>query len=148
MRYIERRRTRIGLTIVVAVVGMIVLYVVGRKVKSLFDAWKDQQDNKSELQLLQLSGVTPSFNNSWYESQARKVYAGANWTWYDWNCDEETTISALSQLENDMDFLKLVEAFGVRDGYDMYGFVRSCLNETEIDRVHNVWSSKGITKRL
>ena len=144
----EPKKLRIGLIIAGSIVGLIVLYVVGRKVKTLFEAWKDTQSNKSEQQILAMSGITFSHPKQWYDALARKIYLASNWTWYNWNCDEATTMSALKEIENDRDYLELVAQFGVKDGYNLNGFIDSCLNATEKDQVNSVWNSKGITKRL
>ena len=145
---IENKKARVGLIITVSIIGLIVLFVVTRKVKSFVVAFKDQQDNKSEKQVLKLQGHKLSFPLQWYEAQARKIYNSSNWTWYDWNCDETNTMNALQELKNDLDYLELVAQFGIRDGYDIHGFIDGCLNQEEKDQVNNVWAGKGIKKRL
>jgi len=145
---VENRKTRIALTIGTLVVAAIVLFVVTRKMKSLFAAWKDAQDYKSEQTVLGLQGHKLTYPKQWYEAQARKVYLGADWSWYDWNCDEQTTMNALTELRNDLDYLELIAQFGIRDGYDMHGFIDSCLNQGEKDRVNRVWAGYGMKKRL
>ena len=130
------------------IVGIVILIIVTRKMKTLIRAWKDSQTNKSELQILTLQGVKLTYSRQWYESLARKIYLSTNWTWYSPNCDEQTTMSALAQLENDKDYLELVRQFGLKDGYNMTEFIDGCLNINEKEQVNSIWNSKGITKRL
>ena len=145
---IGNKKIQLGLVIVISIIGIIVLFVVTRKIKTFIALWKDARDNKTEQQVLELQGVTLSYSKQWYEALARRIYNAANWTWYDWNCDEITTQAALTKLKTDLDYLELISAFGTRDGYDMNGFIDSCLNDSEKEAVNNVWSGRGMKKRL
>ncbi len=145
---IGKSKVPVGWIIAGGVIGLIVLYVVARKVKTLFEAWKDTQSNKSEQQILALQGIKLTHPRQWYTALANTIYLASNWTWYSPNCDEATTMNSLQQIENDRDYLELVAEFGLKDGIGLHGYIDGCLNPSEKEQVNNIWISKGITKRL
>jgi hypothetical protein len=148
MKPAQDKKLKIALIVTIVLIGSLVLFLVSRKIASLVKAWKSIQDNKSEQQILSAQGTKLSYPKNWYESQATKLYNSVSWAWYNPNCDEAGTMSVLTLLKNDLDYLELVSAFGMKDNLDMVGWINTCLNQEEKDSVNNIWAGKGITKRL
>jgi len=59
-----RRRIHPGLIIASVVVGLIIVILVGAKIKSLVEAFRENRDNKSEQQILQAQGVKLTYSKS------------------------------------------------------------------------------------
>jgi len=144
-------KNKVILIITLSIVAMIMLYVIGRKVSSLIRAARIARDNKSEHQVLAFQGMRLSYSKSWYEQQGRRLYNAMKSTWYDptsYGTDENTIYSIFGALKNDLDFLELFSAFGIKGGYDLQEWIDGDLNQGEKDKINRVLKNKGITKRI
>jgi len=133
------------------VVGLIVLVIVVGKVKSLIRAWKEARDNKSEQQVLEAQGIKLTYPTNWYENKARELYNSMNTVWYDvttYDTKEDRIVSIFDQLENNLDFIELDDAFGVRDNYDMQQWLDGDLSQWWKDQINGRLANSGITKRV
>jgi hypothetical protein len=98
--------------------------------------------------MLEQMGMKLSYAPSWYTTNAQKLYEYVHYSAFDWNCNESGTQGILMKLNNDLDYLELYMAFGVKDSWDLSSWVYGCLNQGEIQKINQVWLTKGITKRL
>lgn len=161
---------------VIAVGGLAIVYFTGRslwkKIKSNQDLKKARETLAKQTQELkqQLNlGVKPSFADSQYKAWADKIknqYDGIDWkqNLVDkdvpligmWSGSGKVTKDIISSLKNNVDFLKLNEAYGVRT-YDEAGpftgsftgnltqAVNDELDRGEIMALNSILSKKGIT---
>lgn len=134
--------------IVVSIIGVIVLIIFKNRIEKLIKNIKDAQAKRAEAKLLDQLGMTLSHSKDWYNGLATELYQAVSWSYLNPNCDESSTQKALTKIENDRDYVELAIAFGVRDTYNMETYVQSCLNPTEKNWVNQIWSNKGITRRI
>jgi len=146
-----RRRIHPGLIIASVVVGLIIVILVGAKIKSLVEAFRENRDNKSEQQVLQAQGVKLTYSKSWYQNKASELFRAMDSIWYDpstWGTDEDRIMRIFGALKNNLDFIELESAFGVKDGYDMDAWLRGDLSTYYLDQINKMMTNRGITKRV
>lgn len=134
----------LGIVVVVLVIG----FLFKNRIQSLLSAIKNRRKIREEKKLLDDLGMVLTYPPSWYSSNAQKLYSALYTNWLDWNCNETEVIKIFNQLQNDLDFVELSLAFGVKDSYDLTQWIYSCLNASEINNVNQLLAQKGITKRL
>jgi hypothetical protein len=149
--YGYRRRLHPGFIMGLVILGLIIVILVSAKIKSLVQAWKENRDNKSEQQVLQMQGVQLSYPRSWYETKANELFYAMDSQWYNpfsWGTSDTRVYDIYEQLKNDLDFLELYNAFGVRDGYDLKAWIDGDMNQGEKDQINAILATAGITKRV
>ena len=132
-----------------------------------------------DIKVLQQKGMTLTYNNSQYNLWAdtiAKTFSGCDWeqplfptgmtVWIPigftgWSGSGAKLANIMLKIKNDLDFAKLVSAYGVRT-YDQCGFqpfagdftgslpsaVADELSEGEISTINNYLKSQGITYRF
>lgn len=139
------------LTIALIIVGIVVLIVVVTKLKSLGKAWIETRDRQSEQAVLGLQGMKLSYSKSWYSDQGRKLYTAMKSTWYvpwEWGTDENAIFAVFGQLKNDLDFLELYNAYGIKEGYDLQEWIEGDLSGYDIEKINRKLKNAGLTKRV
>jgi hypothetical protein len=142
---------RIAWIIIGSIVGLIILAIVSKKISRLVRAFKVAKENKTEQQALQLAGVKKTYPESWYQNKASTLYSSMKSTWYDpstWGTSEEPIYQVFNECQNDLDVIALYTAFGVRDGYTLQEWLDGDLEPEEKDKINQMFSMKGITKRV
>jgi hypothetical protein len=164
---------------VIAVGGVAIVYFAGRGIWKQFRKSKDTEKQREslrtqrqEINQLQNLGQRPSFPQSQYKSWADRIqnqYDGADFKQnlfdYDipvlgtWSGSGKVTAQIISQLKNNLDFLKLSEAYGVRT-YDQAGWftgdftgnltqaINDELDSGEVNALNNMLKKQGITYRF
>jgi hypothetical protein len=136
-------------TLLGSVVLLVVLYVIFQKrIQATISSIRNRGQAKDEKKMLEQMGMKLSYAPSWYTTNAQKLYEYVHYGTLDWNCNESGTQGILMKLNNDLDYLELYMAFGVKDSWDLSSWVYGCLNQGEIQKINQVWLTKGITKRL
>jgi hypothetical protein len=159
----------------VAIGGLFIGYLV---IKKFFDAIKNEKEQKEaqkkieenlrELQILQSQGVPPSINKAQYNLWANAIqeqFAGCDfWVTYglpvatisDLSPSAKALYNYVLQMNNDRDFLELVDSWDVRDyeqgwqcGGDktnmtLYDAVNDELSSGEIKFINNELRNRGI----
>lgn len=146
-----RRRVHPGFIIGAVIIGLVIVILVSAKIKSLVSAWKESRDNKSEQLVLQAQGMKLTYAKSWYENKSRELFTAMDSTWYDpstWGTNEDRIVSIFGELRNDLDFMELFSAFGVRDGYDLQAWIDGDLSQWYKDQINGQLANQGITKRV
>lgn len=149
----------------IAVGGVAIVYFTARAiVKKIIGnkGTKQQratiQDVKNELQQTQNQGVKPTLNDSQFKSMADSIQNAFE------GCDpletsQNTVNRAVKQLKNNADWLKLVEAYGVRThdqcGWgtgdftgNLYAAIEDELDSAEKSYVNKLLSERGITYKV
>jgi hypothetical protein len=111
-----------------------------------------------EQQALQQEGgsTTPTYPNSQYFAWANKLEQSM----FDVGTDEDAIYDVFSKLKNNGDFIKLKQAFGVREytggfvpGFlspdlSLDGWLQQELDSSEILQLNNILKNKGIIYRV
>lgn len=164
---------------VIAVGGVAIVYFAARGIWKQFKSSKDTEKQRESLRTqrqeitkLQNLGLRTSYPESQYKSWADRIqnqYDGADFKQnvfdYDipvlgtWSGSGKVTAQIVSQLKNNLDFLKLSEAYGVRT-YDQAGWftgdftgnltqaINDELDSGEINALNNMLKKQGITYRF
>lgn len=122
------------------IIAAIVIYFA----RPFFKTAKEAVGSRAEQTALQLSGQKKTFGDSEYESMANKIANAINGL----GTDEEAIYDVFERLENDLDFVALDKAFGVRDGENMREWIVGDLDSEELQRVNEILSTSGISKRI
>lgn len=99
---------------------------------------------KAELKVLEEKGIKPSFAQYTYDSWAEKLYTAMKGA----GTDEGMIFSVFKQLKNDVDFIRLDQAFGIRDTYTMRVWLKDDLSSSDIQAINAGLKVKGLTKRI
>lgn len=129
---------------VFVIVSLIVLWFLITTIKSRMSVVKNQIENKSEVQILKEKGVQPSYSYDkylgWSDELDIAMRGGGT--------DEDRVFRIFGYMNNDMDFIQLYKAFGVRDGEDLNGWLKGDLSDTDIAKLNKQLNYAGITKRI
>lgn len=144
-----------GMKLLVLVGAFLLLWWAYNKVKARFGASAQDIQAKTEIQILTEKGVKQSYSNDTYKHWADKLETAM----LGMGTDVTTVVNIFNMLKNDMDFIKLDSAFGVRDFADnlfglspatnMRGWMKDESKLTSVIPVINQsLKAKGITKRI
>lgn len=127
------------------VIGIGILWIIGKFTQ------KEQQEQQTTTTDIITTGQIPSYSNTTYNQLADRIEAAGK---SGYGTDEEAIYSVFRLLKKDIDYLKLVQAFGTRrlEFSTIYanlgGFLSSELSASEIDKVNQIMESKGLTARI
>jgi hypothetical protein len=108
---------------------------------------------KNDMSELAKKGILPTLSDSQIQGLVSRITAaaaGQNFA----GTDEKAIYSAFALLKNDADFNKLVIAFGEqRKSFsfavaDLYGFVSSELDDSEITYLNKLLTTKGLSYKI
>ena len=89
-------------------------------------------------------GQKPSKGEYDYVTYAKQLYNAFSW----YSDDEDAAYSVFRKLENDIDFIKLDEAFYDISKEDMIPYVNSYLSNSEQGKINDILAKRGIQYRL
>jgi hypothetical protein len=161
--------------VVIAGVGAVVYtgFLIRKGIKKAVDHGREQKavnDAKADLNELQGQGMKPSYQDGVYTGWADKIevaFSGCDWSvgqdivGLTLTSSGKSLLEVVKQMKNDVDFLKLVAAYGTRT-YDqcgtwpfsgdftgsLYQAVSDEIDQTEIDYINKQLAAKGITKKF
>jgi len=131
--------------------AVVVLYFLLFRKKKLLPSAEETALTEETAQAEATTGG-PTYPQSQYNTWANQLESAM----YDIGTDEDTVFAVFKNLKNDADYLKLVAAFGKRNytggyapgmfygDYDLGQWIREEFNDSDIDRINNILSSKGI----
>lgn len=99
----------------------------------------------------QKAGQTPSYSSATYSQLADKIYSAVMYTW---GTDEQAIYDVFDQMKNNLDVAMLIKAFGKRrlefstQDLELGAHLSNDLDSSEISKLNNILSSKGITYRF
>jgi len=126
--------------IIITLVILVALYFAIQ----FFKAGKSRVEEQAEILQLQSQGVSASYTSSKYKSLADTLYIAMDGA----GTDEDSITDVFSQIKNDIDFVKLDQAFGTRDGYTMTAWIRSEVSAYWISVYNSKLLSNGLTKTI
>jgi hypothetical protein len=161
--------------VVIAGVGAVVYsgFLIRKGIKKAVDHGREQKavkDAKADISELQSQGMKATFQDGVYTGWADKIevaFSGCDWSvgqdiiGLTLTSSGKALIDVCMQMKNDVDFLKLVSAYGTRT-YDqcgiwpfagdftgsLYQAVSDEVDQTEIDYINVQLAKKGITKKF
>lgn len=95
---------------VVVIVGYLIYSSVSTRLKHAGD-YKEQKDVKDDLKDLESQNIKPSFTDSQYSTWASKLFSAFD----GYQSDESAVYNVFSNMKNNADVLKLINAYGVRE---------------------------------
>jgi hypothetical protein len=137
-------KLKMALVITGGIVGLIVLWMVIIRVKAKAQAFIQRQQNQAEVDQLENQGLQRTYADAEYKRMADVMYEAMDGL----GTDEEAVSNQISLLRNDLDYLALDSAFGIRDGYDMGEWIRGDFSGSWINKFNNIMNSNGLTKRI
>ncbi len=133
---------------IVVVAVIVVIFMVLRSGKNYIQKLGEFGDNLGEKAALGVKGVKASFSKSEYNTfanQLENAMAGSG-------TDENLIFKIFNKMENDLDILNLETAFGLRSSwgsnYDLSEWLRGDLGTTDMNKLNQILSGKGITKQF
>ena len=127
--------------------GGYALYKLGAAIAkrlTLDNANKDIIDAKK-------SGQVASYPTGTYSQLADKIYSAVMYTW---GTDEQAIYDVFNQMKNNLDVALLIKAFGKRRvefstlDQELGAHLSNDLDSTEINKINNILSSKGINYKF
>lgn len=130
-----------GLIIIIVI---IVLFYLFNYAKGYFAGVKNKATSQGEIQQLESQGIQQSYPDQRYLAFADSIQTAIA----GWGTDEESVYNVMRQIKNNIDFLKLQTAFGVRDGETLSQWLLGDLSSAEMLSVNQILSSNGVTYRF
>ncbi|WP_107037851.1 hypothetical protein [Brumimicrobium mesophilum] len=134
-----------GIVVIIAII--LTIYILSTA-KSYAKHFLNTADDTGEIAALKSKGMSPSFSKSEYNTfanQLERAMAGPN-------LSHDTELSILKKLENDIDFISLEKAFGIRSfwgsGGDLTAWVTGDFDRLELLEINEHMAKKGITKQF
>lgn len=139
-----------GVKLVIIIVMIIIAIYVLNYVRGYLKTAADKASSKGEEQSYQQQGMQQSYSDSWYNSKANELETAMKGA----GTDEVKIKQIFSQLQNNLDALKLNQAFGQRS-YTCYA-ISTCSDglrvwlegEGMLTEVNQVMATNGITYSL
>lgn len=128
--------------IVVIVVAIIAVWFVLKIAKNYAGRLGQYAESVGESAALESQGVKKTYTQSQYNSMASQLYFAMKGI----GTDEDVIYTVFGKMQNDLDVIALTNAYGVRDGYDLQGWLRGDLSSSEMGKVNTILANKGITK--
>jgi len=135
-------------------IGAFALYRIGKAVAQGLKPKPPttEEEIKDEVQELERT-LKPTYANSQYPGFANQMYAARHGNNV-FGTDEDTIYRVLAQMKNNLDFAKLVEAFGKRrlsfslTQGDLIAFLSDELSDSEVAACNSILAGNGIKYRV
>ena len=123
-------------------IGSIVLFRQIGKLTGFIRQTSQNVQTQGELNQWQNVGQTPSYQNTQYEIFADALLTAMK----GWGTDEDAVKDVMQKMNNNADILKLIQVFGIRDGYGLSAWITDDFSVKDKDKyINQVLRSKGIT---
>lgn len=112
---------------------------------------KQAAEVKTDVETLQKEGIRQTYPNTTYSQFADALDSAMT---SGFGTDEKAIYSTFNKLVNDVDYVKLVEAFGYRRMEFSYKYgnlsawLRADLDQSEIDEINRIMRLRGLTVRI
>jgi hypothetical protein len=139
---------------IVVVLIIVILWVIWNKTKGTIKGVARDISNNSEAGQLQQAGMQASYPAENYKGWAKEIFNALNPA----GSVEQTVYRILGYMNNDVDFIKLDQAFGVREASDNWfglvedkdlnGWILDEFSSEEVAKCNAILKSHGVTKRF
>jgi hypothetical protein len=143
-----------GQQLFVVIIIVVIIWIARNSIRGYVEGAQNAIQNVSEEQALNNAGIKATYTNSQYKAMADTLYSAMD----GYGTDEEPIFNTFKKLKNDVDFVRLDDAFGVREASDnlfgmlapadMRTWLKDDLGEAEIKTLNAKLKSQGITKRI
>ena len=134
-----------GVVVIIALI--LVIYIISTA-KSYVNTFFSRADAAGEKAALAAQGMKASHSKSQYNTFADQLEAAMR----GWGTDEETIWMVLGKIKNDIDFINLNQAYGLRESearmWDLATWMRGDLSADEIKKANSILSNNGVTKQF
>lgn len=132
----------IKITLIIA--AIVLTWILVKRISRRVQNQQEIANAKLEQNQFIQNGETPTLQESEYGDLAIALYnsmAGAG-TW------DDDFDGVFNKLENNVDFLKLKSAFGIRDGYTFQEWIDGDLSPARKAKINSSLSAKGIIYKI
>lgn len=132
---------------IIATVIIIIFVLVRRAYRAIVIPMRTKDEAlaaNQEMNALQEIGEAASYPPSKYDELATALYNSMD-GWGTWDDDLD---AVFNQLHNNMDFLLLKQAFGLREGYTFQEWLDGDLSDDRKSEINQVLRSKGIKYQI
>lgn len=143
-----------GQQLFVVLLFIVLLWVLRNAIKGYVEGAKESIRNVSEEVALNNAGIKATYTESQYKTMAKALFDAMD----GYGTDDPVIFSTFGKLKNDVDFVKLETAFGVREAtdnlfglmtpQDMSGWILDDLSEEQVTLLNRKLQQQGLTKRL
>lgn len=140
--------------IIVIILIIVLIWVIWNKTKGTIKGVARDISNNSEAGKLQKAGMKASYPAEKYKGWANEIFNALDPA----GSVEKTIYRILGYMNNDVDFIKLDQAFGVREATDNYfglvadkdfnGWIIDEFQPDEVAKCNAILKSHGVTKRF
>lgn len=142
-------------TIIIVVVAIVAIYLY-YNLKSNFQGLKNKAEAKEEIRQLETrveehekTGEKATYTATEYENLANKLEDALDISfWGVPYTDDEAVFEVFNALKNNVDFLELKAAFGVRDGSTFKEWIDGDLDSGEKEAINQGLDAKGIIYKI
>jgi hypothetical protein len=131
--------------------GLLVIGVIYILNKFKGTAAQQAATTQTDIQTQQAAGIKQTYTNTTYDQLADRIETAGKGGF---GTDEAAIYSVFNLLKNDVDFLKLSQAFGQRriEFSTLYnnlaGYLQSELNATELNKVNAIMEKNKLKSRI
>ncbi len=129
-----------GLRIVIIVISIIIVYYVYTYIKSYSSTVKQSSQEQAYIS----QGQVQSFPDAEYESMSNEIVTAIS----GWGTDEDAVLNVMGRLNNNLDAVKLNQAFGQREGTGLKGWLEGDLSSSDIAQIYQILGTNGITYKF
>ena len=136
---------RIIVIVILLVIIIVIIWLVSNQIKKLIGKMKAQTQIADE----EAKGVSATLSDAEYYNLAKKLEDAM----YGAGTRKQEVLAVFKQIKNNVDFLKLDAAFGIRSGW--LGLEKGDLNswlqkegDNLINEVNQILAQNGVTKRF
>ena len=123
-------------------IGAIVIFRQIGKLTGFIRQTSQNVQTQGELNQWQNVGQTPSYQNTQYQIFADALLTAMK----GFGTDEDAVKDVMNKMNNNADILKLIQVFGIRDGYGLSAWITDDFSAEDKDKyINQVLRSKGIT---
>ena len=128
--------------IVLVIIAIVIVYFLTKTAKSYFQRTVEKAEDAGEIIALNQQGVVRSYSDSQYKAYADRLETSMK----GWGTSIQEVYAVYGKMKNDVDMIHLNNKFGVRDGYNLRGWLLDDLATFEIEAVNHILKQKGITR--
>lgn len=129
--------------------GAIALFVGYKFFKNIGDLYRTTRGKiqaGAELGVLETKNILPNYTATQYNIMAEQLYVAMKNYWYSYGTDEDSIKAVMVKMKNDADVLKLIQAYGNREGYDLSGWLRDDMSDEYMEEyVNGPLRANGVT---
>lgn len=139
-KIIDNPKRAIALAILV-VLAVVLLVFFWKKIKNAISGVQTQLDNNKLIkEEIAVSGVSPSYSDAQFRVFAQDLYGAMK----GWGTNEEKIYNVFRQMKSKVDVLKLIDAYGTRDGENLFEWLDGDLSSWNFRKINQILRDNNI----